>query len=622
MDTSLLFAIFVLLAAIVALVPLSRFFGLSTILGYLAAGILVGPYGLRLISDTDTIRHVSEFGVVMMLFLVGLELQPAEIWRMRNKVMGLGLSQFVLTALIVAALAHQLGVSWQVATIVGLTLSMSSTAIALQTIAQRSIMQTDAGRGGLAILLVQDIAVIPVLAAIPLLSFSGGTPEVPTNIWDPAQWRVAAEIVGVFVLTILAGRYLVRPVLRFVAETGVREGFTALALALVVGASVLMMQIGLSPALGAFMGGVLLADSEYRHELEGTLEPFKGLLLGLFFISVGMSIAFSVLYAQPLEIIGVVLGLMAVKGLVLFALATLFRMHLADRILMAILLCQGGEFAFLVLQFARDQGSLAQSGYEFLIVAVALSMLLTPLLIFAFDKLVAPRIGTRSATRAPDTIDTRQKVIVLGYGRFGQIVTRMLRAQGYEMTLIDDDPAQIELVKRFGVKVFYGDGGRLDLLDAAGAADAQLIVIAVGERERITAIAQMVRRHFPKVKVAARAVDRSHAHDLMDAGVDIAERETFHSAVSLGTRALVALGYLPHKANRLAHAFVRHDYRILNESRDLRHDETAYVGYMRSSIEMLNEVMRADRSEHGENAAGDWMDDFTDIDNGRQDRTE
>ncbi len=601
METNLLLAIFVLLAVTVALVPLAKAAGFGTILGYLAAGVLIGPYGLGLVRDTETIRHISEFGVVLMLFLIGLELQPRELWRMRNKVAGLGLTQYAGTAAIIGTGAWALGMNWQTATIVGLALSMSSTAIALQSIATRGIMTTDTGRGSLAILLVQDVAVIPVLAAIPLLATGAFGAAADAEHAVAADWLTALQIIGAFAFTIIAGRTLVRPLMRFVAVTGVREGFFALGLTIVVGTALLMQSLGLSPALGAFLGGVLLADSEYRHELESTLAPFQGLLLGLFFISVGTSMAFSVLAAQPVTIIGMVLGLVAIKALVLFALTGIFRMHLGDRILLAFMLSQIGEFAFVILQFARSTGGIGGTTLEMLTMVVALSMAVTPILLFVFDKFVAPRLHRGETERAPDNIDARNKVIVLGYGRFGQIVTRLLSAQGFEMTLIDDDPAQIELVKRYGAKVFYGDGRDIELLHAAGAADAELIVVAVAGSERILEIAKLVRRHFPHVKVAARAIDRSHAHDLMDADIGIWERETFRGALSLGTKALVALGYSQSRATRLANAFEKHDMRILEESRALRGDDEAYVGFLRRSTELLDEVLRADRGEQPDN---------------------
>jgi glutathione-regulated potassium-efflux system ancillary protein KefC len=601
LENNILLAIFVLLAASVALAPLAKALGLGTVLGYLAAGILIGPYGLGLVSDSELIRQIAEFGIVMMLFLIGLDLQPSEVWRMRHKVLGLGVTQLVITTAILALALLAAGFTLNTAVIIGLALSMSSTAIAIQSSQQRDITRTDAGRASLAVLLVQDVAVIPVLAAIPLLALSGSRHAVHEElnqavqaIADPLDWVTPLILIGAFIAAIVAGRYLVRPVLGYVARTGVREAFTALGLAIVFGAALLTQLEGLSPALGAFIGGVLLADSEYRHELESNLEPFKGLLLGLFFISVGMSIAFSVLWSEPLRLLALVGGFVGVKIAVMFGLASLFRMHLADRLLLAILLSQAGEFAFVILQFAQSAGALSAEDHGLLAVAVALSMATTPLLLLAFDRLVAPRLDARN-TRDSDDITEHRKIVVLGYGRFGQIITRMLRAQGFETTLIDDDPAQIELVRKFGVKVFYGDGSRLDLLHAAGVGQAELVVVAVGGADRILDIARKVRRHFPDVTIAARAIDRGHAHELMAMGVEVFERETFLSAISLGAKVLVQLGVAPIDAHHMAQAFERHDNQLLTDSFAVREDEDAYVGMVRQSMSLLNETMQGDQ---------------------------
>lgn len=606
MEGNPLLALFALLAATVALVPLAKWIGLGTILGYLAAGILVGPYALGLVSDTALVHEIADFGIVLMLFLIGLELRPAELWRLRRHMLGLGLTQIVVTAAVLMMVVTLVGFPWQSALIIGLALAMSSTAIAMQSVDQRNLAKTDTGRASLAVLLVQDVAVIPILAAVPVLALMSGSPvdalaegaaDAVEGVARPGGWVLAAGIVVTFIAALIGSRFVIRPLMHFVAATHAREAFTALALALVVGAALGTTSLGLSPALGAFIGGVLLSDNEYRHELEGNLAPFKDLLLGLFFVSVGMSINFSVVLASPFLVLALVAALVSVKVLVLFVLATFFRMHLGDRLLLAILLSQAGEFAFVILQFAQNSRAISSYANGLLTVVVALSMAMTPLLLLIFDRIWAPRQHSKP-TPEPDHIDEQHKIIVLGYGRFGQIVTRLLRAQGFEMTLIDDDPAQIELVKRFGVKVFYGDGGRLDILRAAGASEARMIVIAVAGGERILRIAELIRRNFPHVIVAARAIDRSHAHDLMALGVTVFERETFRSALNLGRKALEALDYTPEAAQRLADAFERHDNHLLKESFDLRHDQDAYIGLVRRSAELLDEVMQADRDRH------------------------
>ncbi len=609
-----LLAVLVLLIVAVALVPVFKWLGLGTVLGYLAAGVVVGPYGLRLISDTETIRSVSDFGVVIMLFLIGLEVHPLELWRLRHKVLGLGVTQLVGTSAIIATAVLLLGTGWQASLIIGLSLAMSSTAIAMQSVDQRSITMTDTGRATLVTLLVQDMAVIPILALIPVLaatrrvqqSLGVDLEDAADVVTNPYSWWIALVIIGGFIAVTLASRYLMNPLMHWVAMAKVPEAFTALGLLIVIGAAFATESLGLSPALGAFLGGVLLADSEYRHELEGNLQPFKGLLLGLFFITVGMGIAFSVLLAEPLKVASLVVMLIGIKIGVLFVLATFFKMHVADRLLLAILLSQAGEFAFVLLQFAQSAALLPNKEHQLWAVVVALSMALTPFLLLLFDRVVVPRINKRKPLpEIPTDLPEDRSVIVLGYGRFGQIVTRLLRAQGYSMTLIDDDPAQIELVKRFGVKVFYGDGGRLDILRAAGAHDAQMIVIAVAGGDRILAIAELIRRHFPGVKIAARAIDRSHAHQLMALDVEVFERETFRAAITLGEKALVALGHDPDEARRLAASFEEHDDRLLNESYELRDDRDAYIGFVRRSTEMLDRVMQADRDAADVRKAGD-----------------
>ena len=613
MEANLLLVIFVLLAATVALVPLAKWSGTGTILGYLAAGILIGPYGLRLVSDTALISNVAEFGVVMMLFLIGLEVKPSELWRLRNKVMGLGIPQVVVTGALIAGLFRLSGVNWPTAVMIGLALALSSTAIAMQSIAQRQITRTDTGRASLVVLLVQDMAVIPILAAIPLLAALSTAPAAIVRpdiadaieaIGNPIDWVTPLLIIAAFAGALLGGRFVVRPLIYFVARAQVREVFTALALALVIGASLLTQMVGLSPALGAFLGGVLLADSEYRHELQSDIEPFKGLLLGLFFISVGMSITFSVFLDAPLTILALLLGFMAIKIMVLYGLALVFRMHRTERMLFALLLSQASEFAFVVLQAGLSAGSLGQHDYEVLGLIVALSMATTPLLLFAFDRLVAPLLGEVVHHIPAEKPNASQKVVVLGYGRFGQIITRLLRSQGFEMTLIDDDPAQIALMRRFGVKVFYGDASRFDLLEAADVGKAQMIVVAVAGGDRILNIVGLLRRHYPDVKIAARAIDRAHAHKLIALGVEIFERETFRSALTLATSALVALGYERERAAFLAGAFADHDTRMLYDSYALRNDEDAYIGFVRQSIDMLGDVLEADL-QRKDNAAAD-----------------
>lgn len=628
MDQNFLLAVFIFLTAAVVVVPFAKATGLGTVLGYLVAGVVIGPYALRLVTDPETILHFAEFGVVMMLFLIGLELQPRELWHMKDRLLGLGASQVALTTLIIGGIAYAAGVPWQSSLVIGLALALSSTAIVLKVLEERGIMRTDTGRSGFSVLLFQDIAVIPILAIIPILALpyladsAAGVAEhgagdghgTATTSEEPG-WMLALRVVIAFAGMFLAGRYVLRPVMRFIAQTGVREIFTALALFLVVGAALLMEWLGLSHALGAFIVGVILADSEYRHQLESDLEPFKGLLLGLFFISVGMSIEFSVLAANPILIGATVIGLVAIKFGILFGLASIFKLHITDRILFAMLLAQGGEFGFVIFQFALGAGAIEKSLSDILNVTVALSMTATPLMILAFDRLIMPRMRDQKPDPGiPDMGDTDEKVLVLGYGRFGQIVSRLLSAQGFETTLIDHDPAQIELVKRFDFKVFYGDAGRLDLLEAAGAAHAKMIIVAVNDAEKCTEICHLIRRNFPHVKIYARAMSRGHAFELIELGVDGYERETFRSALHLGIKALIGLGYPSHRAHRLSKAFERMDIKTLEESQKLRADDDAFMSYVRRARYMLDDVMRNDRDQAENHAGGTWHADESEID--------
>jgi len=603
MEYGFLLACLIFLSAAVIVVPLAKLTGLGPVLGYLLAGVIIGPYALGLVADPETIFHFSEFGVVMMLFLIGLELQPREFWHMRVRLIGLGVPQVIITAMLIAGLGIWLNMPWQTAVVMGLGLSLSSTAMVLKIIDERSIMQRSVGRSAFSVLLVQDVAVIPFLAIIPFLVIPELASHAPTDAhaatsMDETGWQAGWRVAFVFSSMYLAGRYLLRPVLRIIAKSGVREIFTALALLLVVAAALLMEWINISPALGAFMIGVILADSEYRHQLESDLEPFKGLLLGLFFISVGMSIEFSVFLDNSLSIVGLVLVLAVVKFAVLFGLATIFKFHIADKLLFATLLAQGGEFAFVLFQFALGAGALESQLASLLNVTVALSMIITPILLIVFDRVVVPRLPSlQSAERPDDDISVRNRVIVLGYGRFGQIVTRLLTAQGYEATLIDHDPEQIELMKKFDAKVFYGDARRLDLLKSAGADKAELMVISIHSPEIVSEISRMVRANFPQIRILARASDRNHAHDLMDIGVHEFERDTFHSALQLGIKALVSLGYTEAKAKRLANAFAKHDQEMLREAYGLRGDDAAMIGHVKTARELLIQVMQADIDE-------------------------
>ncbi len=581
------------LAAAVVCVPLAKRLGLGSVLGYLLAGIVIGPWVLNLVSDVQTIMHFSEFGVVLMLFVIGLELEPKRLWSMKREVFGGGSVQLAVCGLALAVGAFAAGIGWKAALIAGLALALSSTAIAVATMNERNFMPTPTGRVSFAILLFQDIAAIPLLAVIPLLAIGGAASNEP--FWVNAL-KAFAAIVGVVVI----GRYLTRPALRFMAATDLREVFTAFALLLVIGIAQLMTLAGLSMALGAFLAGVLLASSEYRHALESDIEPFKGLLLGLFFISVGMSIDFGLFKSQPLLVAVLVIGFVAVKLLALWLVARVLNVASKQRWLFAILLSQGGEFAFVVFAAARVANVLSRDWEGLLIMVVALSMATTPLLLLLHDKWIAQQV---EAEREADVIDETGSVIIAGFGRFGQIVGRLLLANGIKPVVLDHDPEQIEQLAKFGYKVFYGDASRLDLLEAAGAKHARLIINAIDDMEDNVALAARVREHFPNVKIIARARNVSHYIELHKLGVEVIERETFESALRAGRHALEAFGMDRFRAREIADVFRRHNIKSMHALMpDFDDDERLSSGAKAGRAE-LERQLKEDRlkfdAEHG-----------------------
>jgi monovalent cation:H+ antiporter-2, CPA2 family len=597
---------FVYLAAAVVAVPLAKRLGLGSVLGYLLAGMAIGPFGLGLLGEGgEDVMHFAEFGVVMMLFVVGLELEPSLLWRLRGPILGLGGLQVLGTAAIVAVLALGAGLVWQQAVAVGLILALSSTAIVLQSLQEKGLLRTEGGQSSFAVLLFQDIAVIPMLALFPLLATmphgaesSGDHGAETTWIGALPPWAQTLAVLGAVVAIVLAGRFLVRPALRAVAGTRLRELFTAAALLLVIGIALLMTQVGLSPALGTFLAGVVLANSEYRHELESDIDPFKGLLLGLFFIAVGASIDFALLLAQPALIIGLVLAIIVIKFAVLFAISRVFRLSLDQGLLLAFALPQVGEFAFVLFSFATEQGVLDTTITSPLVAAVAFSMALTPLLLLLNERLVQPRFGTRQqAAREPDAIDERSPVIIAGFGEFGATVGRLLRANGVRATVLDLDSDRVDLLRKLGMEVYYGDASRYDLLHSAGAEDAKLLVLALDSPERTLELVHTARKHFPHLRIRARAFEWNDAHDLLAAGVDHVYRQSLDTAVRAGADALRSLGMRGYSAERAAHKFLRHDAESLRELTEQRTDRTTYLSVARQRIEDLERIMLADRAE-------------------------
>ena len=604
---------FVYLAAAVLAVPLARRLGMGSALGYLLAGLIIGPHVLGLVGEEgQDVMHFAEFGVVLMLFLVGLELEPRVLWRMHVPILGLGGSQVVLTALVIAALAFAFGLEWQTALAIGLALSLSSTAIVLQTLNEKGWINTEAGRGGFSVLLFQDVAVIPILALLPFLALPGFNQQVSEAATHAAHgdrpgWLQALLVLGVVAGIVVAGRFLTRPVFRWIADTRSREVFIAAALALVVGITLLMQYVDLSPALGTFLAGVVLAESEYRHELESNIEPFKGLLLGLFFIAVGASIDIDIVTGEPGLVFSLVLMLIVTKFAVLLLVGRIFRLKLADNLMFAFMLAQGSEFAFLLFAFATQNRVMDNDLANLLIVVVVLTMMITPLLIIVYERLIRPRFIECVSGPEDERIDTDDNpVVVAGYGRFGQIVSRLLMAEGIRTTLLDHDAGQIELTGRFGYKVFYGDASRVELLEAAGAGKARLLVIAIDERQKAVQMVKSAQQHFPALHVLARAFDRSHAYELMEAGADVITRETFGSALIMGEEALKLLGYEDAQAYRVMRTFKHHDESGLQKLYEVWGDEHAYGLRIRQNLEDLEKVLQDDTQEAEAHIRAAW----------------
>ena len=580
--TDFLLLAFIFLVAGIASVPIATKLGLGSVLGYLIAGIVISPILLSLHVDIHAIQQFAEFGVVMMLFLVGLELEPKRLWEMRNRLVGLGGLQVVVTAGLVMGSAMLFGQTWSVALAIGLILSLSSTAIVLQTLQEKGLLASDGGRSSFSVLLFQDIAVIPMLALIPLLALPelaqalaghggaaadahGGGISLVAGL---EGWQVALVTIGAIAAVILGGGLLTRPIFRFVAKARLRELFIGAALMIVIGIALLMTLVGLSPALGTFLAGVVLANSEYRHELESDIDPFKGLLLGLFFITVGASVDFALLSADFALIVGLTLGLIAVKAAVLFGLGLAFGIKGSDRWLFALGLAQAGEFGFVLISFTMASAVIPEAVAGQLLLVVALSMLLTPALFILFDRVIAPRFAAGEAREA-DTIEDKADIIIAGHGRVGGIVNRMLRGAGYETTVIDYSSAQLEMLKTFGLHVYFGDATRPDLLSAAGIDRAKLLVIAIDDKAQITELARYVLKTYPHVHVMARAVDRHHVYELWGAGCRDVIRETYDSSIRMGRSAFEAMGLSREAALEITGAFEDMDRRAMREVAEL-----------------------------------------------------
>ena len=595
------------LGAAVVAVPFSKALGLGSIIGYLAAGMAIGPWGLGLVTNVQDILHFAEFGVVLMLFLVGLELEPKRLWSMRRPIFGWGSAQVMgcaailfmalwAASLFVPAVSTALG-GWKTALVAALGLALSSTAIALQVMGERNLLPTSSGQAGFSILLFQDVAAIPILALIPLLGVTQEVNEASSGV-DIAY--SAMKVIAIITGIVIGGRQLLRPIFRWIARSKTPEIFTAASLLLVVGIAALMLFVGLSMALGAFLAGVLLAESEYRRELETDIEPFKGLLLGLFFIAVGMSIDFSVIINSPWLIAGVLIAFIAIKFVVIYGITRLMDVPFQERPVLTLLLAQGGEFAFVVFQAAAGAKVFAPETASLLIGVVALSMLISPVILIAIDKLWLPRYAN-CGVEQPDEISEQQAapIIIAGFGRYGQIVARLLLAQDIPTTVLDHDAEMIDTARRFGYRVFYGDATRLDLLRTAGAATAQIFVIAVDDVERSLAIVDLAKEHFPKLQLVVRARDATHWNKLKDRDVSLIQRELFESSLQSATSVLELLGYPGVDASRLVQVFKAHNIALLEQMYPHYKDREKLISVAKIGRDQLAEQMAKEREMAG-----------------------
>ncbi|EPX79882.1 monovalent cation:proton antiporter-2 (CPA2) family protein [Litoreibacter arenae] len=584
METFLFQSTIYLLAACVA-VPLAVRLGLGSVLGYLMAGIVIGPVAGLVGSETQSLQHFAEFGVVMMLFLIGLELEPRTLWDMRHRLLGLGGLQITLTTGLIFAAAMAFGQPWHAALAIGLIFALSSTAIVLQTLNEKGLMRTNGGRSSFSVLLTQDVAVIPMLALIPLLAWPGlrnrtvggeghadadhgMASDVMHTLETLPGWGVTLVTLAAIVLIVVGGHYLTRPIFRYIHRAHLREMYTAVSLLFVVGVAALMVLVGLSPALGAFLAGVVLANSEFRHELEADIEPFKGLLLGLFFITVGAGINFGTFMGAPFVIIGLTVGVMAIKAAVLYALTLIFRIKGRDRMLFTLGLAQAGEFGFVLISFTVQQNVLPVAMSETLLLVIALSMLLTPLLFIAYDKL-KHRILDHGDTTPHDDIDEQQPIIIAGIGRYGQVVNRLLQSSGFQTTVLDHDLPLIQLMRRFGFKGFFGDPTRPEMLQAAGLGKAKVLVVALDDPAAAVKIVKFARKERPDIKIIARARDRVHVFELHRAGADKIVREMFDSSLRTGRYVLEEMGLTEHDAHEQEVAFFRMDRQAMSDLAEL-----------------------------------------------------
>lgn len=600
------FQAIIYLAAAVITVPLAKKLGLGSVLGYLLAGIVIGPFVLKLVgNEADEIMHFAEFGVVLMLFVIGLELQPSLLWKMRKSIFGLGGLQVLITSVVIAGVALLFNFKINQAVGIGLILALSSTAIVLQTLTEKGLLKNISGRSAFSVLLFQDISVVPILAVIPVLASLSGAQIIENSDLNEiegfaslAGWLQLLIIVGVISVIIIGGKFIAHHVFRIIAGTGLHEVFTAMALLLVIGIALVMTRIGLSPALGTFIAGVVLADSEYRHELEHTIDPFKGLLLGLFFISVGASINFTLFIESPYTILGYVGLLILLKFIVLLILGRAFRLRKGYEFLFAFLLAQSSEFAFVLISFSKQSQLFSSEVSSLLLLIVTLSMAISPLLLIFNDKAISPLLARWQNKLVYDEIEEEvNPIIIAGFGRFGLVVGRLLLANGFKVTIIDSNPSNVEILRKFGFKLYYGDVTRPRVLEKAGIQNAKLVILSMAEYEDAVKVGDFIRKNYPKIKILARAKDIYHAFEFFNLNIKTVQPEVFHSAAELGEKALTNLGFSAYEAHRATRTFKHHEEQVLLDLYELwKDDKNRFIIESKRFSEQLSETLQAEKN--------------------------
>lgn len=600
MSNDFLIQAIVYLTGAIICVPIAKRIGMGSVLGYLIAGILIGPYVFHFVGEEGKdVMHIAEFGVVMMLFLIGLELEPQKFWKLRKVIVGMGLSQVLGTAIILFLLGLLVGFTWRISIAISLSLSMSSTAIVLQSLKEKGMMNSSAGQGAFSVLLFQDISVIPILAIIPLLAISpvviDSSHSSHSLLENAPAWLQTLMVIGAVAVVALSGRFLIVPLLHQVAKTRLRELFTASSLLIVVAIAYLMGLVGLSPALGTFLAGVVLANSEFRHELESDLEPFKGLLLGLFFIGVGASIDFHIISENPIRILFYVVIIMIIKTGVLFSIGKLFHMSLEQNLFYSLALSQVGEFAFVLFSFIGQLGILDQSTNGIMMAVTAITMTLTPLILLTYEKFIQPKlVSVKTEEKEHDSIEEQNTVILVGFAHFGSTIGRFLRANGVNATILDNDSDRVELLRKMGFKVYFGDATRVDLLESAGAEHAKIFVSAISSSETNFQIGEILKKHFPNINFFVRAEDRNAAYEMIEMGYSKVYRENLDTALRVGVDVLKELGFRSYTATRSAQNFLKYDEEALAGLTKHRHDSKQYISSVRTQISQIEQLLSSD----------------------------